>query len=147
MSEFSLCWLWATNSQHPLLPAVSSNSVQRGFFIFLFVCLCVWLGQIFCSSFPACPLSPLHSPAAVWWNRLILNQPAGGNVQACVINYSVTFMLGAHGATALSCFTVFLHIELGLDGFISTFIYATICAASSRLVAQWGGSYGDQNKR
>lgn len=43
---------------------------------FLCVCLCVWLGQIFCSSFPACPLSFLHSPAAVWLNRL-LNQPAG----------------------------------------------------------------------
>lgn len=63
------------SSAPPRFFQLSAESRCRGFF--LFVCLCVWLGQIFCSSFPACPLSSLHSPAAVWWNRLILNQPAG----------------------------------------------------------------------
>lgn len=44
---------------------------------------------------------------------------AGGSVQACVANYSVTFMSGAHWTdTTLNYFTVFLHISRVLGGFM-----------------------------
>lgn len=44
---------------------------------------------------------------------------AGGSVQACVANYSITFMSGAHWTdTTLNYFTVFLHISRVLGGFM-----------------------------
>lgn len=102
------------SSQHPLLPPLlptqCKEPVQRAFLFFLFVCLRVWLGQIFCSSFPARPLGSLHSPAAVS-SEII--QPDGSGRKSCslcyelyyilyyiiiIMNYSFIFMLGAHRA-------------------------------------------------
>ncbi len=64
-----------------------------------------------------------HLKSASW-------MAVGGSVQACVKNYSVTFMLGAHmAATSLNYCTVFLHISLVLDGFklyITALLYAAI---------------------
>lgn len=123
ISQISLRWLWAPDSQHPLLPRffqLSAESQSRVFIFFICASVCV-IGPNFLLQFSACPLGSLHSPAAVWWNGLKSASwmAAGGSVQACVANCSVTFMLGAHWTdTTLNYFTVFLHTSLVLGGFM-----------------------------